>query len=156
MILYIVRHGKAKSEQEDPSRSLTDEGKEETRRIASFLKKYGVQADEIWHSTKKRAEETAEILKSQSGLTAAMKAKDHLAPNSQPHIVYDEILKENKNVMIVGHLPFLDRLVSLFITGDEMKGIVKFKESAVAILEQDVPPAWRIAGHITPEMAGGL
>lgn len=155
MILYIVRHGKARSEQDDPSRSLTEEGKEETRRIASFLKKYGVQADEIWHSTKRRAEETAEILKSQWGLTAVMQAKDHLAPNSPPRIVYDEILKENKNLMVVGHLPFLDRLVSLFIAGDELEGIVKFKESAVAILEQDVPPAWRIAGYITPQMLAG-
>ena len=41
MRLYLVQHGEAKSEAEDPERSLTIRGEEETRKISDAAKKAG-------------------------------------------------------------------------------------------------------------------
>ena len=40
----------------------------------------------------------------------------------------------NKNLMIVGHLPFLTKLVSSLITGSENFEPVKFVNSAILVL----------------------
>jgi len=153
--LYIVRHGEAHPRSVDPNRPLTARGIAETKRIAHFLKNAHMEVDMIFHSTKKRAQETAVILKKGLRLDCPMQAKDYLAPDDLPDKVYNEILESRKNVMIVGHLPFLDRLVSRFLDEDEAHHIVKFKESTIAILEQDVPPQWRIASYISPDILGG-
>jgi hypothetical protein len=56
MRLYLVQHGEAKSEAEDPDRSLTVRGEEETRKISSAAKKLSIHPSRIYHSGKKRAE----------------------------------------------------------------------------------------------------
>ncbi len=37
MRLYLMQHGKSKSKDEDPDRSLTDDGRAEVERIAAVL-----------------------------------------------------------------------------------------------------------------------
>src|SRR5262245_48286544 len=62
MRAYLVQHGKAVSAEEDPNRSLTDEGREDVRRVARFLCEQRISVSLIMHSGKSRAEETAHIL----------------------------------------------------------------------------------------------
>jgi broad specificity phosphatase PhoE len=62
MELYLIQHGEAKSKQEDPERPLTAKGAENIKKTASFFKQLPKRLDLIWHSGKKRAEQTAEIL----------------------------------------------------------------------------------------------
>ena len=62
MNLLLVQHGEAKTEAEDPERSLTDAGAEATRRMATWAAASGLRVDRIQHSGKRRAEQTAEIL----------------------------------------------------------------------------------------------
>jgi phosphohistidine phosphatase len=47
MKLYLVQHGEAKREEEDPSRSLTENGRIEVERVAGFLMRAGVKVDRI-------------------------------------------------------------------------------------------------------------
>src|SRR5512142_725316 len=53
--LFLVQHGEAKSEAEDPERSLTDRGAEAVRRMAAWAARVGVKVDQIRHSGKRRA-----------------------------------------------------------------------------------------------------
>ncbi|MDP8299148.1 MAG: histidine phosphatase family protein [Candidatus Tantalella remota] len=62
MRLYLVQHGKAMAKDQDPDRPLTVKGKEDSAKIAKFLNTAGISIDAIWHSTKTRAIETAQIL----------------------------------------------------------------------------------------------
>ena len=62
MKLYLVQHGEAKSEAEDPERSLTSRGEEETRQISNAAKRLGIRPSRIYHSGKRRAEQTAGII----------------------------------------------------------------------------------------------
>ena len=50
MRLYLVQHGEAKSEAEDPERSLTMRGEEETRKISGAAKRLGIRPSRIYHS----------------------------------------------------------------------------------------------------------
>ena len=62
MELYLVQHGEAKPESEDPERPLTDRGEETVRRMAAWAAQVGLKVDEIRHSGKRRAEQTASLL----------------------------------------------------------------------------------------------
>jgi phosphohistidine phosphatase SixA len=53
MRLYLVQHGEAKSEAEDPERSLTVRGEEETRKVSGAAKRLGIRPSRIYHSGKK-------------------------------------------------------------------------------------------------------
>jgi phosphohistidine phosphatase len=54
--VYLVRHGEAKSEEEDPDRPLTDRGATEVRRVVGVAAGAGgVMVERIVHSGKTRA-----------------------------------------------------------------------------------------------------
>jgi phosphohistidine phosphatase len=62
MQLYLVQHGAATAETDDPERPLTDEGRRTVEVVAEHLSRMGVKPGRIEHSDKLRARQTAEIL----------------------------------------------------------------------------------------------
>ena len=62
MRIYLVQHGKAKSEGDDPARRLTIEGVEESTQMSEFLSKIDISISLILHSGKERTQQTADIL----------------------------------------------------------------------------------------------
>lgn len=142
-MVILVQHGKAKSEEEDPSRPLKEEGVEETRKVAKFLKGK-VKIEKIYHSGKKRAQQTAEIFSEELG--GKIEVLEGIAPLDPPEKAF-EICEKEKNIMIVGHLPHLSRLVSL-LTGSEC---VNFVYSGAVALEKS-EGVWKIVWFITPDM----
>jgi len=48
MKLYLMQHGEAKAEAEDPERSLTVRGEEETRKISDTAKRLGIRSLRIY------------------------------------------------------------------------------------------------------------
>ncbi len=150
MRLYIVRHGKACAEAIDPARPLTPEGITQTRKIADFLKTHGHSVEAVFHSPKLRAQQTAEIFHKIINPAAAMTVKKYLSPEDDIKLIIKDIGKTEKNLMIVGHLPFVDRLVSFFIFGDESQLVAKFFESSVAVLERGAHQGWQLILFLTP------
>src|SRR5262249_38630311 len=59
MTIFLVQHGEAKPENEDSERSLTERGTETVERVADWAARMGIKVDEIRHSGKRRAEQTA-------------------------------------------------------------------------------------------------
>ncbi|QJA06600.1 phosphohistidine phosphatase SixA [Thermosulfurimonas marina] len=148
MRLYLVQHGKSLSEAEDPRRPLSPEGREETQRMADWLRELGIRVPEIWHSTKLRARETAEILA--EALGARTVEKEGLAPLDDPLPVAEVLKDRAEDLLIAGHLPFLSRLTSLLLTGDPEKEVVKFRFSGcLALLREDF---WRMDWFLKPEL----
>lgn len=119
MKLYLVQHGEAKKEDVDPERSLTESGIEEVRKTSNLLKKMGIRIDKIYHSGKKRAYQTAKIFS--ESLNAPCEESDGLNPLDDVKPWYDRIQLEEKDIMIVGHLPFLEKLSSKLLCEDENK-----------------------------------
>ena len=55
MFLYLVRHGEAKSKDEDPERSLSDKGVDDVKKVARAMFRKKVAVASIFHSGKARA-----------------------------------------------------------------------------------------------------
>lgn len=150
MRLYLMQHGEARSEAEDPERSLTVKGEEETRKISGAAKKVGIRPSKIYHSGKKRAEQTAGIAVKALGLSAQL--GQGLNPNDDVRPWVERISKETEDLMIVGHLPFLEKLASFLICGDEGSKAVLFRYSAILCLEKKEPGRWAVDWVLKPEM----
>ncbi len=150
MKLYLVQHGEARSEKEDPERSLTDLGRDEVRLISKVAKKLNLLPSTIYHSTKLRAKQTAEILG--EALNIPAQSSEGLNPNDPILPWVERISKENKDLMIVGHLPFLDKLASFLLSGDENARLILFRYGAIVCLEQKEDKKWAVSWILTPEM----
>ena len=62
MKLYLVRHGDYVSSDIDPEQPLSEKGIRETEAVANLLEQAPIEIDEILHSEKRRAQQTAKIL----------------------------------------------------------------------------------------------
>src|SRR5215510_2334737 len=116
MHAYLVQHGKAKSAEEDPNRSLSDEGREEVMRIAKFLAGLRITISLIHHSGKTRADETAHLLADCVRSTTGPCHADGLNPSDDPTEMINFLNVYTDDILIVGHLPHLERLTSLLLT----------------------------------------
>jgi phosphohistidine phosphatase len=125
MRLYLVQHGEAKSEAEDPERSLTIRGEEDTRKISAAAKRLGFRPSRIYHSGKKRAEQTAGIIAGVFDLSAQL--GQGLNPNDDVRPWVERISGEAEDLMIVGHLPFLEKFACFLVCGDEKARAVVFR-----------------------------
>ena len=151
MKLYLVQHGEAKSESEDPKRSLTEKGKGEVQNVAKMVKKLNLYPSRIHHSEKLRAKQTAEIFA--DSLKKPAEAAQGLNPNDDVLEWVDRISRGKEDLMIIGHLPFLEKLTSLLVTGKEDTRPVLFRYGAVVCLDQKEADGWGIRWILTPEMA---
>jgi phosphohistidine phosphatase len=107
MHLYLVQHGAAKAETQDPQRGLTDEGRRTVERMAQFLSALRLTVDRIEHSDKLRARHTAEILAALLQPAEGTKQVAGIAPNDDVEPMRARLEKESNNLMLVGHLPYL-------------------------------------------------
>jgi phosphohistidine phosphatase len=62
MDLYLMQHGQATTETEDPERPLTDAGRAAVQRVAERARAVTVGISGCLHSGKLRAEQTAQLL----------------------------------------------------------------------------------------------
>ncbi len=152
MRVYLVRHGNARSKQEDPERHLSPQGREQVCKVAEFLKPLGLRVGSIWHSTKTRAGETAAILSAAVDAAEGLVERDDLAPNHDINPVRRDIDQAGEDLMVVGHLPFLDHLASRLLAGSDAAEAVKFAEVAVACLEGDTSAGRRLVWMVTPNL----
>ena len=152
MKLYLVQHAKAASKDVDPERPLTDEGRQDIQKVAAFIEALDLEVDFLWHSGKTRAAQTAEAFAEVVNIGAQMTARDGLSPNDDVAAIKDELVSKQDDVMIVGHLPFLSKLASLFLTGNEAAGTVAFQQGGIVAFEQPAEDRWQINWMVIPEL----
>lgn len=152
MSLYLVQHGEALSDAEDPERPLSEIGRANAAAVADRLARSGIAVHAIYHSGKLRAEQTAEIFAEVLTPTPGVRELVGLAPKDDPNVVAEALTEFADSTMLVGHLPHLDRLASLLVTGSRQGGVVGFRNAgAVALTETG--GNWTVAWIVTPEVA---
>jgi len=152
MKLYLIQHGEAKPEAEDPERSLTVRGEKEVMAVSKMAGGLPIRPLRIYHSGKLRAKQTAEIIA--NALTISdLQSAPGLNPNDDIHPWVERISKEREDLMLVGHLPFLEKLTSFLLCGDEKAGLVLFRYGAIVCLDQKGDKGWAVRWILTPEMA---
>ncbi|UCF90355.1 MAG: phosphohistidine phosphatase SixA [Desulfobacterales bacterium] len=152
MALYLVQHGKSLPKDIDPDQGLSDEGLTQTERIAKVARDYGVKVSAIQHSSKTRARRTAAILAAALQPEGGTEAIDGIMPLDDVTALAGE-LDPQQNLMLVGHLPFMERLVSFLITGSVEKPVFKFQNSGIVCLDRDPDSqAWMIVWTLMPKI----
>ena len=152
MYLYLVQHGKAKSKEEDPARPLSDIGKAEVKKISSFISRLAITVEEVLHSSKLRAKQTAKILADSVSIIKGISEADGLAPLDDPALWVETLKSKTLSLMLVGHLPHLAKLSSSLLVGDKEKGIIAFKMGGLVCLKRDDAGCWNLQWMITPEI----
>jgi phosphohistidine phosphatase len=155
MNVYLVQHGEAKSEEEDPQRRLTDKGIGEVQKVANFLCPLKLTINAVWHSGKPRARQSAELLAKAIGALDRSVQQEGLGPKDQVTATKAKLEQTSGDVMIVGHLPFLGKLVALLVTGNEEDEIVEFHLGSVVCVEQRDGGKWKVAWMIRPALLHG-
>lgn len=112
MRLYLMRHGQAESPSIDPQRDLTAEGKREIEQIANSLVKKSVHLDQVFHSGKRRAHQTAQVIAGIVAPDLSPQSMDNLKPNDNPEKIIDIIKQWTDDTLIVSHLPFIPTLLN--------------------------------------------
>lgn len=147
MKIYLVQHGNQNPEEIDPKEGLSDKGKSDVEKVAEFAGNAGIKPGKIFHSVKLRAKQTAEIFQKQLGGESSelegLKPMDDVEP---------WVSKLEDKLMLVGHLPFMQKLSALLLCGDAEKKCVNFHQGGIFCFLQDEEGSWSLDFMITPEL----
>lgn len=134
MAIYLSQHGKSASQDVDPQRGLTEEGAAQVRRVADALAGAGISVDVIWHSGKARAAQSADLFAGSLGPAGGVMPRDGIDPLDDVE-AFAGALPTERDEMFVGHLPFMERLVSYLTAGDADRRVVAFQNGGVVRLD---------------------
>lgn len=152
MKLYLVQHAKPKGREENSARSLSEEGLENIRQIAKCADKHlRIEVEQIIHSGKLRAEQTAEILAEHLNPPNGVIADENLEPLDDPKVWKKRLDETTEDIMLVGHLPHLSRLTSSLLVCDEDREVIAFKMGGIVCLQRDQQRHWAIHWIVIPD-----
>jgi phosphohistidine phosphatase len=126
MNLYILRHAIAvepgsPAYEDDSQRPLTSRGSAKMKQIASGLRHMKVEFDLILSSPHVRARQTGEILAKSYGIRDKLVLTSALLPEAPSSQIINEINEKYflyNNVVLIGHQPCLNTIISMLISGD--------------------------------------
>lgn len=154
MDVYLMQHGEAAAADLDPRRPLTEQGRGSVAAVAGQAAACGVRIDRIVHSGKLRARQTAEMLADALGGSAAAEVSG-LAPMDPVEAAAAALIdpEASGSIAIVGHLPFLDRMASLLVTGDADDHVVAFRNGGlVRLVPAGHAGRFAVAWILVPEL----
>ncbi|MHC4955527.1 MAG: phosphohistidine phosphatase SixA [Planctomycetota bacterium] len=138
MRLLLMQHGETLPRVMDPERPLSELGIIDAEEMAHFLPDL---PSRVLHSGKLRARQTADAFGEQP------EAIDGIGPNDSVEEFAAVANGWTEDTLVVGHLPFMERLVAHLAGG----ATVKFEPGAVVCLEREGEGAWSIAWMVRPE-----
>lgn len=153
MKVYLVQHAEALSEEQDPDRPLSDAGRRHAEQVARVAAELGVEVAEIRHSGKTRARQTAEIMGQALSPPQGVKAISGLSPLDHVGPVAEKLDRASEPVMLVGHLPFMERLAGQLLAGDAHRPVIGFTNAGIVCLERQDDGGWQAIWILTPEIA---
>lgn len=150
MKLYLMRHGEALSAEKDPERGLSANGKSNVELVAKYLQQQGVSFSQVFHSSKKRARETAEIMGGIISPSAVLTLHEKITPDDDPHLIFSEINTLEEDTLIASHLPFVPNLMTLLTEKDAYMTPITFETATIICLEKINSYKWKMLWHTAP------
>lgn len=153
MKLYCVRHGEACSPDVDPQRGLTAQGLKEVGDVARHLSNHAITIHQILHSGKARAEQTAETLAQALNVSDIEASPQLLAGDGEIEPMMEWLKATDEDAMIVGHLPFLPRLINgLLLANDQLPPVINFTPGTVICMSRVAPEIWTADWLLPPSI----
>ncbi|MDQ6993144.1 MAG: phosphohistidine phosphatase SixA [Mariprofundus sp.] len=135
MRLYMVQHGLALDASEDATRPLSAQGLNDVTRTAGFLSLFEKpQPKIIMHSEKLRAKQTAEMFAEAWG-GIKMGQTPELESHADPAYWLTQLAMMADDLLLVGHLPHLQRLAGLLLCGDTERTPIRFRNAGVVCID---------------------
>jgi phosphohistidine phosphatase len=151
MAIFLVQHGLSLPKDQDPEKGLSEKGKADTVRIAEVAKTYQIPISKIVHSGKKRAQQTASIFNETLGVDNPIERIDGINPLDDV-TAFAAIIEPQSNEMVVGHLPFMERLVGYLTAGSVDLRVYRFQNSGIVCLNREAGD-WFIQWTLNPNIA---
>jgi phosphohistidine phosphatase len=133
--IYLVHHGDAVLPDVDPQRPLSARGVAAVGRLAAEAARRGARPACIWHSGKLRARQTAQAFWRACNPLAAFSAERGLQPTDPPEWMRDRLSLDQRDIMLVGHLPNLPRLHRILLGEDPDASALSFPLHGVVVLD---------------------
>jgi len=150
MTIYLVQHGKSLAKELDPERGLSPVGISETEKMAKFAFENGLVVNRIFHSGKKRAEQSAQLFAQAIKPAPTIAQLDGMNPTDDVK-QFAELLENRQKAIYVGHLPFMEKLVGFLTTRNANNLVQKFQNSGIVCMEQNEDDhAWFIKWSLAP------
>lgn len=152
MRIYLVQHGEAVDKSVDSERPLSSQGTADVESIASVLARAGAAPKRILHSGKTRARQTAEILNQALSAPSAPSEISGIAPMDPVAEFAARLPDFSAETMVCGHQPFMGRMVSHLLTGNEERPVVEYSPGSVVCLERSAEDDWVLCWFLRPEL----
>ena len=133
----------------NPERPLSPFGVEQSRRVAHALKTQGAAPAAVFHSGKTRARQTAEIIAESVAPGVPVTVMPGLEPDDPILPIAGHAAGFTADTMLVGHLPFLEKLASWLLYGHDQAEPVFFSPGTVACLSRN-GDSWSLDSIETP------
>ncbi len=148
MELYLVRHGDVDPNVGDAGEGppLTEAGLAHVRRCANFAARLGVEIGEIRHSEALRSIQTAQEF--EQTLRCPRKQVTGIGPDDDINPLRREAAGLKQNVMVIGHLPYLNRIAGALLAQDESMPVVVFHPASLVRLDRREDARWSISACI--------
>lgn len=125
MNLYLLRHGLAveagtSEYSKDSERPLTPKGERKLWKIAEAMEDMELSFDWILSSPYVRARQTAQIVAEALSLRKKLEITETLTPAGSTKKLVESIHQKQpspKDILLVGHEPYLSELISLLVSG---------------------------------------
>ncbi len=154
MKLYLVQHGDALSKEIDPERPLSEKGQHDVQKTANFLMQAGVRVQSVLHSGKTRAQQTAVTLARAVMPDGKVETVGGIAPNDDVAAFAATLESVVEDTFVVGHLPFMGRLVAYLLVGGVDREVVSYQPGSVVCLERTESATWHLNWMLRPELLG--
>ena len=152
MKLYLVRHGEAVVSDNGGDVALSELGKFEVEKSGTEIADRIDNLDTIFHSNKLRAHQTAKIIqtKLKFDATVPMNEMEGLKPNDSAEEIAEWAGQVQNDIMLVGHLPFMNKLAGILLKESEKNYSLSFGTASVASFERGKSGDWMLLWFFNP------
>jgi len=151
MKLYLMRHGHAEENYSDDLRPLSEYGRiEATSAAETAVAIHGLAVDEIYHSPKLRARQTAEILSESLDHKLDIKEGLEMLPLDDPVYCRNQVQESEKDMALVGHMPFMADLAMLLLHDSNDPRVVRFPTAQIVHLIRAENGLWKWGWTVGP------
>jgi phosphohistidine phosphatase len=120
--------------------------------MADFLRGAGIRVERVWHSGKSRAEQTAQLLAKAVLPRGRIEQVGGIGPDDDVAGFVSDADVWEQDILVVGHLPFLSRLVARLVAGVPEHEVVGFVPGSMVCLQRRDIDRWLLLWMIRPEL----
>ena len=150
MKLYLMQHALAYPSSEDPERPLNPEGISQAKATAKGIKRLGLSFELVIASPERRAHQTAALVAEAIRYPHSdILTTEAALPGKEPQELLDLLQREpsDSRVLLVGHLPHLEKLARQLLQGGELL----IENAGLSCLSLDSSPKASLEFHLKAE-----